>query len=161
MILAGGTSDRRLFFKTLRQEPWGSLGLTLAGVFFLTLNQRGVHQGRATESEPWFHHLKKRIARSSGFTKSAFPLLFLSFFKYLFIYLAVLSLSWVTWDQDPVISPDQLSLSFFFSFFKYLFIYLASLSLSWVTWNLLLQRAGSPVVVLPCRTWDLSSLIRN
>ena len=124
MILAGGTSDRRLFFKTLRQEPWGSLGLTLAGVFFLTLNQRGVHQGRATESEPWFHHLKKRIARSSGFTKSAFPLLF-------------------------------------FSFFKYLFIYLASLSLSWVTWNLLLQRAGSPVVVLPCRTWDLSSLIRN
>ena len=87
MILAGGTSDRRLFFKTLRQEPWGSLGLTLAGVFFLTLNQRGVHQGRATESEPWFHHLKKRIARSSGFTKSAFPLLFFSFFKYLFIYL--------------------------------------------------------------------------
>ena len=124
MILAGGTSDCRLFFKTLRQEPWGSLGLTLAGVFFLTLNQRGVHQGRATESEPWFHHLKKRIARSSGFTKSAFPLLF-------------------------------------FSFFKYLFIYLASLSLSWVTWNLLLQRAGSPVVVLPCRTWDLSSLIKN
>ena len=108
------------FFKSLRQEPWVSLGLTLAGVFFLALNQHGVHQGRATESEPWLHHLKKRTARSSDLTKSAFPLLFV-----------------------------------------YLFIYLAALSLSWVTQDLLLQRAGSPVVALPCGTWDLSSLIRN
>ena len=84
MILAGGTSDHRLFLKSLRQEPWSSLGLTLAGGFFLTLNQHGVHQGRATESEPWFHHLKKRFARSSDFTKSASPLLFFFIFVCLF-----------------------------------------------------------------------------
>ena len=87
MILAGGTSDHRLFFKSLRQEPWGSLGLTLAGGFFLTMNQHGVHQGRATESEPWFRHLKKRFARSSDFTKSAFPLFFFFLNICLFIWL--------------------------------------------------------------------------
>ena len=98
------------FFKSLRQEPWVSLGLTLAGVFFLALNQHGVHQGRATESEPWLHHLKKRTARSSDLTKSAFPLLFV----YLFIYLAALSLScgtqdlcFFTWDL-PLQRTDSL-----------------------------------------------------
>ena len=55
----------------------------------------------------------------------------------------------------------QISFPSLLFFLKYLFIYLAALSLSWVTWALLLHRAGSPVVVLPCGTWDLSSLIRN
>ena len=156
MILAGGTSDHRLFFKTLRQEPWGSLGLTLAGVFFLALwsPPRMSYRIWALVSSS-----KKESCKIQWFHQISFPSPFFSFFKYLFIYLAVLSLSWVTWDQDPVISPDQLSLSFFFFFL--IFIYLSSLSLSWVMWNLLLQRAGFPVVVLPCRTWDLSSLIRN